>query len=185
MAQGVSGGVKAGVAFATLSEDSSQNLDLDSRKGIVAGGFVTWAVGERFGVQLESLFTLKGAAFDQAGITGTTKLDYFEVPLLFVASTGPIRSSGTSLQFFGGPSSALKVSAKGSGSFEGETVDVDTPDEDIESVDWGVVVGAGVTFGPFLIEGRYTVGLSNINGDTSDQSKVKNRSLAVLAGVRF
>jgi hypothetical protein len=185
MAQGVSGGVKAGVAFATLSEDSSQDLDLDSRTGIVAGGFVTWPVGERFGVQLEGLFTQKGAAFNQAGITGTTKLDYFEVPLLFVASTAPMHSSGTSFQFFGGPSIAFKVSAKGSGSFEGETVDVDIPDEDIESVDLGVVVGAGVTFGHFLIEGRYTVGLSNINGDTSDPTKVKNRSLAVLAGVRF
>lgn len=185
MAQGVSGGVKAGVGFATLSEDSSQDVDLDSRKGIVAGGFVTWPVGERFGVQLEGLFTQKGAAFDQAGITGTTKLDYFEVPLLFVASTAPLHSKGTSLQFFGGPSIAFKVSAKGTGSFEGETTDVDIPDEAIEGVDLGVVVGAGVTFGHLLIEGRYTVGLSNINGDTSDPTKVKNRSLAVLAGVRF
>ena len=185
MAQGVSGGVKGGVSFATLSDDSSQDVDLDSRTGIVAGGFVTWPVGERFGVQLEGLYTQKGAAFNQSGVTGTTKLDYFEVPLLFVASTAPPRSGGTSLQFFGGPSIAFKVSAKGSGSFQGETVDVDIPDEDIEGVDLGVVVGAGVTFGRLSVEGRYTVGLSNINGDTSDPTKVKNRALAVLAGFRF
>ena len=185
MAQGVSGGVKAGVGFATLSEDSSQDVDLDKRTGIVAGGFVTWPVGERFAIQLEGLFTQKGAAFDQAGFTGTTKLDYVEVPVLFVSSTAPFRSSGTSLQFFAGPSIAFKVSAKGSTSFDGETMDFDIPDDAIDRFDLSVVAGAGVTFGHFLIEGRYTVGLSDINSDASDPTKVKNRSLAVLAGVRF
>lgn len=185
MAQGIGGGVKGGVNFATFSHDSSQDVDLDRRTGIVAGGFVTWPVRERFSVQLEGLFTQKGAAFNQSGVTGTTKLDYFEVPLLFMYSTAPSRSGGPSIQVFGGPSIAVKVSAKGSGSFQGETVDVDIPDEDIARVDLGVVVGAGVAFGRFTIDGRYTVGLSDINGDTSDPTKVTNRSLAVLAGVRF
>ena len=80
---------------------------------------------------------------------------------------------------------AFKVSAKGSGSFQGETVDVDIPDEAINKVDLGVIVGAGATFGRVSIEGRYTVGLTNINSDTSDSTKVKNRALAVLAGFRF
>jgi hypothetical protein len=185
MAQGVSGGVKGGVSFATLSADSSEDVDLDRRTGIVAGGFVTWPIGERFGLQLEGLYSQKGAAFNQSGAKGTTKLDYFEVPVLLVASTAPLRPGGTSLQFFGGPSVAFKVSSKVSGSFQGETNEFDIPDEDIESVDVGVVVGAGVTFGHVLVEGRYTVGLSNINGDTSDPTKVRNRSLAILAGVRF
>ncbi len=84
-----------------------------------------------------------------------------------------------------GSTIAFKVSAKGSGSFQGETTDVDIPDEAIDKVDLGVIVGAGVTFGRLSVEGRYTVGLSNINGDTSDPTKVKNRALAVLAGFRF
>ena len=45
-AQEVSGGVKVGVSFATLSDDSSQDVDLDSRTGLVAGGFMTWPIGE-------------------------------------------------------------------------------------------------------------------------------------------
>jgi hypothetical protein len=184
IAQGVSGGVKGGVSFSTFSEDSAQDVGLDRRTGIVAGAFVTFPV-ERFSVQLEGLYTQKGAAFSESGITGTTKLDYFEVPVLFVFSTTPSGSAGTSIQLFAGPSVAFKVSAKGSGSFDGETVDVDIPDEDIEKVDLGVVVGAGVTFGRLSIDGRYTIGLSNLNGAASDPTKVKNRALAVLAGVRF
>ena len=64
-------------------------------------------------------------------------------------------------------------------------MDVDIPDEDIKGVDLGVVVGAGVTFGRFTIDGRYTTGLSNLNSDDSDSTTVKNRAFAVLAGVRF
>ena len=184
-AQGVSGGVKGGVSFSTLSADSSDNVDLERRTGVVAGAFVTWPIAEHVGLQLEGLYAQKGAAFDQSGVTGTTKLDYFEVPLLLVASTASSHSGGTSLQFFGGPSIAFKVSAKGSGSFQGQTVDVDIPDEDIEGVDWGVVAGAGVTFGRISVEGRYTFGLSNVNGDPSDPTKVRNGSAAVLAGFRF
>jgi hypothetical protein len=185
MAQGVGGGVKGGVIFATLSDDSSQDVDLDTRTGIVAGAFVTWPIRERISFQVEVLYAQKGAAFNQAGIKATTELDYVEVPLLFVASTAPSRSGGTSFQFFGGPSVAFKVSAKGSGSFQGEAVDVDIPDDQINSVDVGVVVGAGVTFGHVLVEGRYTFGLTNINNATSDPTEVKNRSVAILAGVRF
>ncbi len=185
MAQRVSGGVKGGVSFANFSHDSSQNEDLDWRTGVTAGAFVTWPVAEPFSVQLEGLFTQKGAAFNQFGVTGTTKLDYFEVPVLFVFSTAPPHSSGTSIQVFAGPAIAFKLSAKGTGSFEGETTNVDIPDEEIETVDLGVAVGAGVAFGRLTIDGRYTMGFSNIGTDKSDQTKVRNRSLAVLAGIRF
>ena len=83
------------------------------------------------GLQLEGLYAQKGTAFHRpgSGFTGTTKLDYFEVPILLVASTAPSHSGGTSFQFFGGPSVAFKVSTKNSGSFQGETFDVDIPDE--------------------------------------------------------
>jgi len=185
MAQDVSGGVKVGVAFATLSDDSSQDVDLDSRAGLVAGGFVAWTIREHFVVQVEGLYTQKGAAFNQMGVSGTTKLDYFEVPVLFMYTTAPPGARQTTFQFFGGPSAAFKVSAKGSGAFQGETVDVDIPDEDINGVDLGAVVGAGVTFGPFTVDGRYTVGLSNVNASESDSTKVRNRAFAVLAGIRF
>jgi hypothetical protein len=163
-AQEVGGGVKVGVSVATLSHDFSQDVDLDSRIGLVAGGFVTWTVRERFAVQLEGLYTQKGAAFSEMGVSGTTRLDYFEVPVLFVYSTSPAGSAGTSVQFFAGPSAAFRVSAKGSGAFEGETVDVDIPDEDI---------------------GRVDLGLRNINTDASDSTRVTNRAFAVLAGIRF
>jgi Outer membrane protein beta-barrel domain len=185
MAQGVSIGVKGGVSFTTLTSAVSENVDLDRRTGIVAGAFVTWPLAEHVGLQLEGLYAQKGTAFDQPGFTGTTKLDYFEVPILLVASTAPSHSGGTSFQFFGGPSIAFKVSAKSSGSFEGETVDVDIPDEWIEGVDWGVLAGAGVTFGHISVEGRYTFGLSDVNGDPEAPTKVRNGSAAVLAGFRF
>ena len=184
-AQEVSGGVKVGVSFATLSDDSSQDADLDSRTGLVAGGFMTWTMTEHFCVQLEGLYTQKGAAFDQMGVSGTTKLDYFEVPMLFMWTTAPPGAGRTTFQFFGGPAAAFKVSSKGSGSFQGESVDVDIPDEDISRVDLGAVIGAGVAFGRFTVDGRYTIGQTNLNSRDDDSANVTNRALAVLAGIRF
>ena len=112
MAQGVSVGVKGGVSFTTLSPPVRENnVDLDRRTGIVAGAFITWPFAEHVGLQLEGLYAQKGTAFHRpgSGFTGTTKLDYFEVPILLVASTAPSHSGGTSFQFFGGPSVAFKV----------------------------------------------------------------------------
>jgi hypothetical protein len=62
---------------------------------------------------------------------------------------------------------------------------VDRRFEEIETVDLGVAVGAGVAFGRLTIDGRYTIGLDNISTDKSDSTKVRNRCLAVLAGFRF
>ncbi len=109
------------------------------------------------------------------GVSGTTKLDYFEVPMLFMWTTAPPGAGRTTFQFFGGPAAAFKVSSKGSGSFQGESVDVDIPDEDISRVDLGAVIGAGVAFGRFTVDGRYTIGQTNLNSNDNDPANVTNR----------
>ena len=55
----------------------------------------------------------------------------------------------------------------------------------MERFDLGLVAGAGLEFGRFVIDGRYTWGLSNINKDESEDVKIKNRVFAVMAGIRF
>ena len=73
-----------------------------------------------------------------------------------------------------------KVTAKSSG--QSTTEDIG---DDIESVDYGVVFGAGWEAGRLTIDGRYTWGLSNIGKDETDPEKVTHRVIAVMAGIRF
>jgi hypothetical protein len=176
-AQGIQFGGKGGVNFANLRFDEAIDLSFDDRIGLIAGGFVTIPLGDRFGIQPEVLFSQKGAQFDELGATGRVELDFLDVPILARYRFGR-------LFLFGGPSFGLKLRAREVTEFGDDQEEVDLAD-DVESFDFGIVAGAGYEFGRFSVDGRYTWGLSNINAVDSDEVEIKTRVYAVLAGFRF
>jgi len=185
VAQDVAYGVKGGINLATVSFDPELPVDYGLRLGIVAGAFVSLPLGSRLAVQPEALFSQKGAAVDADGVDATLRLDYLEIPVLLKYSLSGARTPGRHCVFvFGGPAVAFKIRAEASATFGEETIDDDV-DEDIENVDLGVAFGAGVSFGRVTIDGRYTLGLSNISTDEEEAGKARNRTLSVLAGFRF
>jgi len=181
-AQEISYGAKAGVSFSTLSFDPSSELSYGLRTGLVAGGFVAFPIGSRLAIQPEGLFTQKGAKADALGVSATIKIDYVEVPVLakYTVSGGPARS----FHVFGGPSVGFKVHSSASATFGGSTIETDN-DDGLEDLDYGVVMGAGMTFDRVTVEGRFTLGLANINAEDPDESKARTRAVGILAGVRF
>jgi hypothetical protein len=181
-AQGLTFGAKAGVTMATLQHDPDEAADFGYRIGLAVGGFVALPLGSRLTIQPEGLFNQKGAKADDDGLVTTLQLDYLEVPVLVkyaVTHGGP-----RSIFVFGGPSAAFKVRSRATASFGDTTIDLDA-DEDIEDVDFGVVAGGGIDFGKWSIDGRYTFGFSNLNGDDTDDVKIKSRAISILAGIRF
>jgi hypothetical protein len=176
-------GVKAGMNFSNLNfEGDGETVSLDQRKGFVGGLFVVWPATSRVALQTEALYSQKGAQMEEGSASGKIKLDYIDVPVLARFSS-PV-SGGTSFHVFAGPSFSFRVSAKAESKFEDEEESEDI-DDDVERFDFGVVAGAGLEFGRFVIDGRYTWGLSNINKDETDDVKIKNRVFAVMAGIRF
>ena len=178
-------GVKAGMNFSNLNfEGDGATVNLDQRKGFVGGLFVVWPATSRVALQTEALYSQKGAQMEEDGASGKIKLDYVDVPVLARFSS-PV-SGGTSFHVFAGPSFSFRVSAKAESSFEDEDESEDI-DDDVERFDLGFVAGAGLEFGRFVVDGRYTWGLSNINKnkDETDDVKIKNRVFAVMAGIRF
>jgi hypothetical protein len=180
MAQESSWGVKGGVNFATASSDEDPGVAFDYRIGLVAGGFFTWPIGSRLDIQPEALYSQQGATLDVLGVSSTIKTDYLVTPILVRYK---LRSSGSGLVLFAGPSLGFKLSAKAKSEFGGLTTEDDISD-DIESFDYGVVFGAGWEAGRYSIDGRYTWGLSNISV-REDDPNTQHRVIAVLAGVRF
>jgi hypothetical protein len=182
-AQPVTGGVKAGVVFADLTnfEDALEDvMSTSMRTGFIGGGFVTF--GEPFAVQAEVLYTQKGTRADESGLEVEVNIDQIEIPVLarYTFGTGTTRG-----YVFGGPSFDFKVDAKVKASFEGEDEEEDI-DEDVETFEFAIVVGGGVEFGHFLVEGRFSLGLTDLVKDDEefDQS-IRNRTFAILGGVRF
>lgn len=181
-AQGLRPGVKAGVNLATARLGGDEGgSGFDSRVGLVGGVFVTWRPVSWLELQPEVLVSSKGAALDEAGIDARLVLDYLEVPLLARVSR---RVSGATVYAAAGPTVAWLLRAKSRVAFEGSTEEIDTKD-DVEPFDVGVAMGGGVEMGAFVIDGRYTLGLSDIDADRSDTITIKNRALTMTAGFRF
>ena len=178
-AQGFGFGVKGGVNLADEVITGDNNPPpLDWRVGIVAGGFVRLPLAPWVGLQAEGLYAQKGAKLDVQGVNSTIQLDYAEIPVLL-----HVRFAHR-YYVAGGPSMAFAVRAKARSSFSGAATEIDIMDE-IKRFDFGVAMGGGVEFGSLVVDGRYTLGLTDIDKDTSDSTKTKNRAISITAGFRF
>ena len=182
-AQSVTGGAKGGVVFADLPNFSDEmEVSTSMRTGLTAGGFLTWSTSGGFGVQPEVLYTQKGVELDEPGVSASIEMSCLDVPVLARYTFG---SGATRGYVFGGPSFNFKLDAKAKSNFEGQDEEEDI-DEDVESFEFALVVGAGVEFGHFLIEGRFAEGLTNlVKDDEGMEEALKNRTFAILAGFRF
>jgi hypothetical protein len=178
--QGTTFGARVGINFANLSLDDDAGLDTSSRTAIVLGGFATIPINPRFAFQPELLYSQQGAKvedeFDDDD-RGTFKIDYVLVPLLanIGLSSGPNRVS-----LLVGPQIGFRTSAKA----DDDEEEVDAKDN-TESTDFGLVAGIAANISNFVVDARYTHGLSNINAiDESDQT-IKNRVFTISVGISF
>ena len=170
-AQNIGGGVKIGVNFATVSGDIGAT-DKSIRTGAVFGAFLTVPRGATVAFQPEFLYSMQGVKGKDGGTEFTAQIDEFQIPLLLRVG----RNSG---HFLVGPSIGFITRAK----FKSGSDEEDFKD-DLKKADVGILVGAGVTINRFLIEGRYTAGMTNLNDDDSEGDN-KSRVFSVLVGVGF
>ena len=176
-------GVKAGANFADLNfEGEGADINLDRRPGFVGGLFVVVPANRQFALQTEAIFSQKGAKSESGDFSGKVTLNYLEVPVL--ARISSPATTAASFHVFAGPALGLRLSAKSELEEDGEEENEDI-DDDVKRFDLGLVLGAGVEVGRFVIDGRYTWGLLNINNVESDDVTIKNRAFAVMAGFRF
>jgi len=187
--QGLRGGVKAGIASATLGGDDVD--DAESRTAFWGGGFLTFALTPGFAIQPEVLYASKGAAGSGAfdgDLDAELRLAYIEIPVLLKFTVG---TSIARPYFFAGPTIGFKLSCEIEGSSGGVsiTADCDEFEEEgveIKSTDFGAVFGAGFDYDlggiTLVVDGRYGLGLSSIAEGAGDPD-VKNRAFAFLVGL--
>jgi hypothetical protein len=176
-------GVKAGISYANLTFDGPEaDVNFDQRIGFVGGLFMVWPATSKAALQVEALYSQKGTSLDNEEGKGALKLDYLEVPILARFSSAP--ATRGSFHVFGGPSLGFKMRAHGTGDFADNGDDQDVGD-DVETFDFGMIVGAGVDVGHLTLDARQNWGLSNVNKDPGDDEKVKTRTFSVMLGIRF
>ena len=182
-AQSISGGLKAGVTAARLpgvTDAVEVTVAEESRWGGTAGVFATLPLNDLVAFQPEALYVMKGATLAVGpSITLTFDANYLEVPLFFRFGRSSRRP-----YFLAGPAVGFRLSAEAREVVDGVTETRDFSDQ-FKRVDVGVSFGGGVAVGRFLVEGRWTEGLRDVESEDLFPTAVRHRVLAVLAGFRF
>lgn len=142
-------------------------------------------------IRPEGLFSQKGASATEGGVDAELRLDYIEVPVLLLArvpTDGAVRPV-----LFAGPVVSFEATCEVEASSGGTalTLDCDEFEEFVQtkSTDFAAAFGGGLEIDAggvvLLLDGRYTLGLSDLNGTPDSTEEVKNRAWSVMGGVGF
>lgn len=180
-------GVKGGLNLSGLRGSSGL---FDSKEGVVAGAFGVYDFAPEFGVEIDGLFTMKGAKASGQSVDangnpigvneGFIILDYVEFPILArfnVPSQGEVKP-----HFYAGPTLAFKLDARATYS--------QFPSQDLtaaRTLDSGLAFGVSADFmmgeRKLVIDGRYGFGLTNAFDWQGPD--LKNDVFSIMAGVSF
>ena len=191
-AQGITFGAKVGINFADLAFSTDEvggeleefeefDEQMGNKIGFVAGGFVEVPITMAASFAPEVLFTQKGssAEFEEDGESANYSLNFtqVQVPVLFKMkfSAGAVRPFVTA-----GPAFGFQTSVKEKLEISGLEDEESDISDDVESVEYSLIFGGGVTFGQASIEARYDLGLNDLNKD--EESEGKTRTFTILFG---
>ena len=174
LAQGISGGFKAGLNFANQKlESDGFDFNPDGRTSFHAGFFATINMGT-IGLQPELIYNSVGSKADLGSLGEmVTKIDYLTVPVMVRINFAKI------VNVHAGPNFGFLLSAQQE--FGGDTDDIK---EDLKGMDLGLGVGLGLDLPMGITAGiRYNLGLSNASD--IDDVDIKNNVVQLSVGYKL
>ncbi|MBC8205010.1 MAG: PEGA domain-containing protein, partial [FCB group bacterium] len=145
-------GFKLGFNLSKLvGADWSKNAKY--KMGFCGGFFITYSFNKWFEIQPEILYTQKGEKYKDDYEESTEEFDYIEIPILTKFNFGIIKP-------IIGPAIAVNTRAKYKFEYywTGQSGEVDETSH-INSPDIGLILGAELSFGKFIFDARYNMGL--------------------------
>lgn len=142
--------------------------NMSFKPGLTAGAFLMYSSLNHFGISADVLYSQRGTKFNDGRYKFTQHVNYLEIPVVaryFLTLSGNFRPN-----VFIGPSLGIKLNAKRT---DGEVlngpataVNIDNTG-DFHSLDLGATGGFQLNWGAgprqrFLLDARYTLGLSNV-----------------------
>ncbi|MDN3723422.1 porin family protein [Aequorivita sp. SDUM287046] len=162
-------GAKAGVNFASIVGDETE--DVDGRTSFHIGGLVEIPITEKFAIQPELLFSSQGAKAEysdsfegiEVNYEESLKLDYINIPVMakYYIIEGLSVEAGPQIGFLVSANAEYEISGGGMS---------DSDEEDVKdffkSIDIGFGIGASyrLPMGVFF-SARYAGGFTDINDD--------------------
>ena len=166
-------GIKGGLNFSDI-RDADGSVNFEPKTSYHVGAFAQFSITDWFSLQPEVLYSRKG--YDSTDVT--RKLDYFDVPILFVFN--PL--DNVSLHV--GPQASLLMTVK-----EDDT-EINKANS-YNSLDYGLVGGIEARLSVFRLGARYSLGMNEIYQDSYREvanninKDIKNGNFQVYVGVGF
>jgi hypothetical protein len=189
----ITAGVKGGVNVANVDlKLTGFTVSAKSRPGLVIGGFL--ALDKKAaGLVVEGLFSQNGTnlTFSDKTVGATlaqeVRIDYILIPVLGRVN---LKESKTVLvHLYLGPQFGFKTGFQSKETLTVGGVSTSTTNHDdsnIKGHNIDLAFGGQVDFGRFLVDLRYSLGLTNIDPDTGpEEPEVKNRTFSMMFGVRL
>lgn len=195
-------GVKVGLNLTQFWGDDADDAGLgdDFLAGFTGGGFVCLSLNDVIAVEPGLFYSMRGAKYeivvDVFGVHSETefrfRLHYLELPLLVRVSMpldAPVRPFCAA-----GISPGILLDAESRLETDGEATTDDVDDDEFETFDFAVPMGAGVIVdagpGMLLFEFRFVPGLTTIDDDgdgdpDTERAEMRNRGLSFLVGYSF
>jgi hypothetical protein len=175
-ASGAGIGVKLGPLFTSYSAASCDGC-FNTNTGFEGGIWFGGNRGGRVGVMGEVLYAKKKQEGSNL-LTGSTSLQYLEIPILARINIGSRSRSGVSIYGLVGPVFDINLKA---------SIGSQDVKSNYESLDLGLLGGVGIEITRFLVEGRFNHGFRNVlkSGNATAFGDIKTNSFAVLFGLRF
>jgi len=170
-------GVKGGANFSTVvvTPPDELGLDVGSKVGIVAGGFLTFWDASRLSVEAAGQLAIRKVAF---GPDIVDTITYIEAPAVirYAFSNRPTMK----IRAVGGVAFGFRVTA--SESVGGDSYSVT---DAYKPLDISAVLGAQAEWNRWLFEGRYLYGFSEAYEVTAGGLKTRQRGVQILVGYRL
>lgn len=171
--EGIKIGIKGGLNIANVQGDYKNN---EIRTSVHVGLLSEIIVSDKFSIQPELLYSGQGFTDTKIGGSGRHKFDYITLPVM---AKFYIMNDNLSLE--AGPQIGFLVSAKNQNSATNYSV------KNQNVVDFGLNLGLGYELkNHVFFQGRYNLGLSNINNAAnSDIFKYRNSVIQLSVGYLF
>ena len=173
-------GIKVGANLANISGDDVEAEDTSMKYGALIGGYATFKISDALSLQAEVMYSQKGYKLDMDilgfSLKTTASVNYLDINPLALYSVSD------QIYILAGPTLGVFLSGTIKMDIDGEEEEEDIESDDMNGMDFGVIIGGGYSLGTFNIEARYSLGLKNAYDEDFDAT---NTAIQILIAYPF